>query len=109
MTTTNAIQLLEKVRDGKISLTDALAAFQAPPVADLGFAQVDTHRALRKGFAEVVYCGGKTSAQIVRISEKILEHEERLLLTRLSAEQAAMVKKKFKRARHHEAYPLHHH
>jgi pyridinium-3,5-biscarboxylic acid mononucleotide synthase len=103
VTTANAIELLEKFRAGKIGLTDALAAFQAAPVADLGFAQIDSHRALRKGFAEVVYCGGKTSAQIVRIAEKILEHEERLLLTRLSADQAAVVKRKFKTARHHEA------
>ena len=103
MTTVSAIQLLEKFRDGKISLTDALAAFQAPPVADLGFAQVDAHRALRKGFAEVIYCGGKTSAQIVAIAEKILEHEERLLLTRLDAAQAAVIWKKFKPARCHQA------
>ena len=103
MTTVSAIQLLEKFRDGKISLTDALAAFQAPPVADLGFAQVDAHRALRKGFAEVIYCGGKTSAQIVAIAEKILEHEERLLLTRLDAAQAAVIRKKFKPARYHQA------
>ncbi len=103
MTTANAIQLLEKFRDGKISLTDALAEFQAPPVADLGFAQVDSHRALRKGFAEVVYCQGKTSAQIVAISNKILEREERLLLTRLDAAQAAVIRKKFKRAQYHQA------
>ncbi|HEX3717971.1 MAG TPA: nickel pincer cofactor biosynthesis protein LarB [Verrucomicrobiae bacterium] len=103
MTTANAIELLEKFRAGKVSLTDALAAFQAPPVADLGFAQVDTHRALRKGFAEVIYCAGKTSAQIIKIAAKILEQEERLLLTRLAPDQAASVKKKFKAAQHHES------
>ncbi|HEY3853274.1 MAG TPA: nickel pincer cofactor biosynthesis protein LarB [Verrucomicrobiae bacterium] len=103
MTTDTAIELLEKFRDGKVTLTDALSAFQAPPTIDLGFANVDTHRALRKGFAEVIYCAGKTSPQIIRIAEKILEREERLLLTRLSAEQASVVRKKFKRARHHEA------
>jgi hypothetical protein len=103
VTTVDAIQLLEKVRDGKISLTDALAAFQAPPVVDLGFAQVDSHRALRKGFAEVVYCAGKTSAQIVKIAAKILEQEDRLLLTRLTTDQAAVVRKKFKTAQYHEA------
>jgi NCAIR mutase (PurE)-related protein len=103
VTTANAIELLEKFREGKVNLTDALAAFQAAPVADLGFAKVDAHRALRKGFAEVVYCGGKTSAQIVSIAAKILEHEERLLLTRLDAGQAAAVRKKFKSAQYHEA------
>jgi hypothetical protein len=102
VTTDSAIELLEKFRDGKISLTKALAAFQAPPVADLGFAQVDSHRALRKGFAEVIYCGGKTPAQIVDIAQKILEDEERLLLTRLSGDQAALIRKKFKLARYHQ-------
>jgi pyridinium-3,5-biscarboxylic acid mononucleotide synthase len=103
VTTASAIELLERFREGKISLDDALAAFQAPPVADLGFAQIDTHRALRKGFAEVVYCASKTAPQIVKIAAKILEQEDRVLLTRLSAEQAAAVKKKFKAAQHHEA------
>jgi hypothetical protein len=103
VTTANAIELLEKFRAGKVSLTDALAAFQAPPVADLGFAQVDTHRALRKGFAEVIYCAGKTSAQIIKIAAKILEQEERLLLTRLAPDQAAPVKKKFRAAQYHES------
>jgi pyridinium-3,5-biscarboxylic acid mononucleotide synthase len=103
VTTANAIELLEKFRAGQVSLKDALAAFQAAPVADLGFAKIDTHRALRKGFAEVVYCGGKTAGQIVRIAAKILEQEDRLLLTRLDSRQAALVRKKFKAARYHEA------
>jgi NCAIR mutase (PurE)-related protein len=58
---------------------------------------------LRKGFAEVVYCAGKTAGQIVRIAAKILEQEDRLLLTRLDARQAAVVRKKFKSAQYHEA------
>lgn len=98
----DAIKLLEKFRDGKIGLPEALRAFQAPPVADLGFAQVDTHRALRKGFAEVIYGAGKTAAQVVKIAEAICEREDRLLITRLNAEQARVIKKKFKSARHHE-------
>ncbi len=103
VTTADAIKLLEKFRAGKISLTDAVGAFQAPPVEDLGFAQVDTHRALRKGFAEVIYGGGKTAAQVVEIARKIREREARLLITRLDEAQARAVKKKFKDARHHPA------
>jgi hypothetical protein len=94
VTTDKAIQLLEKFRSGKASLQEALAAFQAPPIADMGFAQVDNHRALRKGFAEVIYCAGKTSTQIAKITAKILESEERVLLTRLAADQAVFVRKK---------------
>ena len=103
MTTAEAIKLLEKVRDGKLSLPDAVRAFQAPPVADLGFAQVDTHRALRKGFAEVIYGGGKTAEQVVEIAGQIRRREDRLLITRLDKAQARAVMKKFKDARHHQA------
>jgi NCAIR mutase (PurE)-related protein len=103
VTTADAFQLLEKFRAGKISLTDAVRRLQAPPVADLGFAQVDTHRGLRKGFAEVIYGGGKTAAQVVAIAGQIRQLEERLLITRLDDAQARAVKKKFKDARHHPA------
>jgi pyridinium-3,5-biscarboxylic acid mononucleotide synthase len=103
VTTADAIELLEKFRAGKISLTGAVRAFQAPPVADLGFAQVDTHRGLRKGFAEVIYGGGKTAPQIVEIARQILRRDDRLLITRLNDEQARAVKKKFKDARFHQA------
>jgi NCAIR mutase (PurE)-related protein len=95
VTTADAIKLLEKFRDGKITLPVALRAFQAPPVADLGFAQVDTHRALRKGFAEVIYAAGKTGPQIVKIAAEILKREQRLLITRVTPEQARLVRKKF--------------
>lgn len=101
VTTAEATQLLDKFRRGKVTLASALQAFQAPPVEDLGFAQVDTHRALRKGFAEVIYAAGKTAPQVVRIAESILAREQRLLITRLSPEQAKVVKKKFKSAVHH--------
>ena len=60
VTTTEAIKLLEKFRAGGIGRDKVVRAFQAAPVADLGFAQVDTHRALRKGFPEVIFGAGKT-------------------------------------------------
>jgi pyridinium-3,5-biscarboxylic acid mononucleotide synthase len=103
MTTDDAIKLLERFRAGKIDLAEAVRAFQAPPVADLGFAQVDTHRALRKGFAEVIYGAGKTAEQIVEIARQILHREERLLITRLDQAQAKVLKRKFKNAHHHQA------
>ena len=76
--------------------------FQAAPVADLGFAQVDTHRALRKGFPEVILGANKTPEQVVKIAAKLFEREQRVLITRVSPEQARALRKKFKRAVHHE-------
>ena len=102
MTTTEAIKLLEKFRAGGVSREQVMRAFQAAPVADLGFAQVDTHRALRKGFPEVIFGAGKTPAQVVRIAAKLIEHHERVLTTRVSPEHARALRKKFKNAVHHE-------
>ncbi len=103
MTTDDAIKLLNQFRAGSISLEAAVRAFQAPPVADLGFAQVDSHRALRKGFGEVIYGKGKTPGQIVEIAKRILQNEPRVLITRLEPDAAMFVKKKLKNARHHAA------
>ena len=101
MTTTEAIQLLEEFRAGGASRDQVLRAFQAAPVADLGFARVDTHRALRKGFPEVVFGAGKTPAQVVRITAALLEREQRVLVTRINGEHARALIRKFKMADHH--------
>lgn len=103
MTTSEATRLLEQFREGKIALETALQAFQAAPVADLGFASVDTHRALRKGFPEVIYGAGKTADQIAKIAAHLFAREERFLITRISPEKARVVKRKIKSAVFHEA------
>lgn len=102
MTTTEAVKLLEKFRAGGVGRDKVLQAFQAPPVVDLGFAKVDTHRALRKGFPEVVFGAGKTPEQVLKITSKLMEREERVLVTRITPEHARLLKKSFRRAVHHE-------
>lgn len=102
MTTAEAIQLLEQFRAGGMGRDAVLHAFQAAPVADLGFAQVDTHRALRKGFPEVIFGAGKTPAQIVKIATTLVAHEQRVLITRITADHARALRKRFKHAVHHE-------
>jgi NCAIR mutase (PurE)-related protein len=102
VTITEATQLLEKFRAGGVGRDKVLQAFQAAPIADLGFAQVDTHRALRKGFPEVIFGGGKTPEHVAKIAAKLLEHGQNVLATRVSPEHARAVKKKFKRAVYHE-------
>ena len=101
MTAAEAIQLLEEFRTGKIARAKVLHAFQAAPMADLGFAQVDTHRALRRGFPEVIFGAGKTPEQVVKIAAKLLAREQRVLVTRIRDEHARMLKRKFKLAVHH--------
>jgi len=102
VTTAEAIRLLEQFRAGGIGRDKVLQAFQAAPVADLGFAQVDTHRALRRGFPEVIFGAGKTSQQVVKIAGKLLDHDQRVLVTRVNAEHARAMRKKFRDAVHHE-------
>jgi NCAIR mutase (PurE)-related protein len=72
-------------------------------VADLGFAQVDTHRALRKGFPEVIFGSGKTPEQVEKIATRLMDAEKRVLITRITKDHARVLRKKFKRAVHHEA------
>ena len=102
MTTSEATLLLEQFREGKLTLAKALHAFQAAPVADFGFAQIDNHRALRKGFPEVIYGAGKTAEQITKIAAHLHSCEQRFLITRISPEQAAKVKRRIKTAVYHE-------
>jgi hypothetical protein len=102
VTTTEAIRLLEKFRAGGVSRDQVLQAFQAAPVADLGFAQVDTHRGLRRGFPEVVFGAGKTPQQVVAIAGKLLDHEQRVLVTRVTLEHARSLRRRFKNTVYHE-------
>ncbi len=102
VTTTEAAKLLEAFRAGHASREQVLRAFQTAPVADLGFAQVDTHRALRKGFPEVIFGAGKTPNQVVQIATRLLEHEQRVLVTRASGDHARALRRKHKDAVYHE-------
>jgi NCAIR mutase (PurE)-related protein len=65
-------QLLDAVRDGRLPVDEALAAVRRLPYADLGFARVDHHRALRQGRAETVYGPGKTPDQCATIVAELL-------------------------------------
>ncbi len=101
VTTTEAIQLLEKFRAGGVGRDQVVQAFQAAPVADLGFAQVDTHRALRRGFPEVIFGAGKTPEQVVAIASKLLDHEQRVLVTRVTDAHARLLRRKHKDTVYH--------
>jgi NCAIR mutase (PurE)-related protein len=101
--TAEAIALLESFRAGTVPIDKVLQAFQAAPLVDLGFAQVDTHRSLRKGFPEVIFGAGKTPVQCVEIARRILERDTCVLITRITPEHAAVFRQAFPDAVHHEA------
>lgn len=79
--------LLERVAQGEQSVDDALTAIRSLPFEDLGFATLDHHRSLRWGFPEVIYCEGKTPAQVGTIVERLAGTMDQLLGTRATREQ----------------------
>ncbi len=83
-------QLLEDVRTGAVHPDAAAGRLRRLPFADLGFARIDHHRALRQGIAEAVYGPGKTPAQCAAIVTELLREEQGgpVLLTRVDDEQA---------------------
>lgn len=84
--------LLQGVAAGTVGVGDALEQLRRLPIDDtLDFAQLDTHRALRTGRAEVVFCLGKTPAQCAAIAQRLSTHAPLVLLTRASPEAAKAV------------------
>ena len=77
--------LLESVADGSLPVDAALDGLRDLPLRDLGFARVDTHRALRLGLPEVIFGGGKDPAQIVAIADALRQGGDAVVVTRVLA------------------------
>lgn len=83
------IDILNKVKNGEMSVHDAEIVLKAEPFRDIDFAKVDTHRRLRNGACEVIYGEGKSAEQINGILKELAgAGEKNVLITRLSAEKA---------------------
>ena len=94
--------LLQMIQAGKLDIPAALTRLKTLPYEDLGFASVDHHRALRQGFPEVIFCEGKTQAQIVAIARGLLKKGGPLLTTRVDPNVAKALKRLDRRAVYHE-------
>jgi len=77
--------LLAEVAAGRVPVEQALAQLDDAPVDDLGFATLDRHRALRQGFPEVVFGGGKQPDHVVAICERLETGGDGFLVTRADA------------------------
>ncbi len=94
-------QLLESVRDGRLSPDQALHQIRIQPFQDAGeFAKVDLHRSVRCGFPEVVFGQGKTAPQIEGILRTLEAHGEGGLVTRLDPQAALHLIKVFPAGEH---------
>lgn len=86
-------RVLRQVQAGSLDIQGAIAALGDLSTEDLGYAQVDHHRALRQGAAEVIYAEGKTPEQTARIAEALCARgASNVMATRISPEHAALLK-----------------
>ena len=99
-------QLLKRVKSGAVALDDAVRTLKDLPFADLGFATLDTHRALRQGFPEVVFGQTKTTAHCVKLVEALSARGQSALVTRVQPEKGQALVEAFPRGRWHEVARL---
>jgi NCAIR mutase (PurE)-related protein len=94
-------RLLTQVRRGQTSVTEAVERLKDLPFAELGYATVDTHRALRTGVPEVILGTGKSVEQLLGIVQALGRRKQAVLATRLSPEAAGALVARFPRGIHH--------
>lgn len=85
-------KLLSDVKNGSISIEDAVRELRLESFKELGYAKVDLSREKRRGTTEVIYGAGKTPDQISGITESLIEHDQKnILITRIDEERAEEV------------------
>ncbi|MBI2658531.1 nickel pincer cofactor biosynthesis protein LarB [Candidatus Woesearchaeota archaeon] len=95
-------KIIKNAADSKISIGDAIKKLKFLPFEDLGFAKIDHHRALRKGFPEVVFCQNKTKEQAVAIIRRLALNNNDVLATRATEDMFNDVKKHIKNAQYNK-------
>ncbi len=95
--------MLRAFREGRVAETELVRRLRQAPFTDLGFAKVDTHRALRQGCSEVVFGSGKTPEQVARIVASLARGGQSVLVTRVNDAQARRLRRRFQKAVHHPA------
>lgn len=86
--------LLQAVKDGKMDIQEAKELLARAPYEELGFAKLDSHRAVRTGFAEVVYCENKADDFLVEIFSRLFSDNGEVMGTRCSEKQYRLLKKR---------------
>jgi len=94
-------KLLRQVRSGKLDVAGAMERLADLPSAELPFATLDTHRAVRRGFPEAIYGEGKSPEQITEIVERMRKAGQTVLVTRVGPEVHEAVTRVERRAEYH--------
>lgn len=103
MNETTIRKLLMQVKNEELNIDEACRQLKDLPYKDIGFANVDNHRALRTGFAEVVFCQGKTPGQIRDIMLELVQKGGSIMGTRATALDYEAVKEVLPQAQYYEA------
>ncbi len=88
----DAHEVLEKVKSGEMPIEEAERYFRREPFEEMGYAKLDTHRKLRSGFAEVIFCSGKNEEHLLHIFGKLYEAEGEVFGTRATKAQYEMIR-----------------
>ena len=95
-------KLLEGLRNGEMSVEQVMEKLKHMPFQELGHTQLDTHRELRKGYPEVIYCQGKTVSQVKDIVDRMVDGGNNVLGTRASKEMADSIASDHPEVKYHE-------
>lgn len=96
------VELLGRVRSGEVSVESAVERLKLLPFENLGYARVDSHRGVRTGVPEVIFCKGKTVAQIQGIVRSLATHHVNVLATWASPEVFDAIRQTGVECRYHE-------
>jgi len=102
MDTEDLRKLLRQVRRGSLGVDEAVERVRLGPTDDLGFARLDVHRAVRRGFPEVILGLGKTAEQIAGLIGRLREAGQTAMVTRVGAETFRAVAARHPRVEYHE-------
>jgi len=96
------VDLLSRVRDGEMSIEGALERLRMLPFENLGYARVDSHRCLRTGVPEVIFCNGKSLEQIQGIVRSLSRHHVNVLATWATPDMFDAIRSTGVECRYHE-------
>lgn len=88
-------EILEKFKQGEISMEEAEHYFRRAPFDEMGYAKLDMHRKMRSGFPEVIFCSGKADEHLLPIVERLFKEDGEIFGTRASMHQYEMLKEHF--------------
>ena len=87
--------MLNKLKNGEISVEEAEQFFRRQPFEEMGYAKLDMHRKVRSGFAEVIYCIGKADEHLLHIFRRLYEQDGEVFGTRATLHQYEIVREKY--------------